>query len=295
MADPKDEALIDEAAEIFLALREAPEDGEALARRAAFLSRGPAAARAWNRVARVWGAGARGTRRGRKGGLVLLLLAGLLGAALWPTAELWLRADRIAGDVPQQMVLVSGDRADLDAGSALIDQSEGATRDVTLLEGAAFFDVETRPDRPFVVRTGEVSVTVLGTQFEVSEGGGAISVAVLEGAVSVDGGTGLQRLAPGQRFSLTPGGAGVIEAIDPATIAAWRQNRLFANNQSFAEVAAAIDRRMPGSVVIVGEIGAARVSGSFDLSRPRSALRALAAVEGAEVFLMPYLTIIDAR
>lgn len=62
------------------------------------------------------------------------------------------------------------------------------------LEGMAQFDVSHDPARPFVVRTGDATTTVLGTRFvvraypEVSR----VEVAVAEGSVSLRGGRGDQ-------------------------------------------------------------------------------------------------------
>ena len=58
-------------------------------------------------------------------------------------------------------------------------------RAVTLVKGAALFDVQPDADRPFSVISDHMSATVLGTQFEVSESAGRMRVAVREGLVDV--------------------------------------------------------------------------------------------------------------
>ncbi len=63
---------------------------------------------------------------------------------------------------------------------------DGAAREVTL-SGEAFFDIEHNADKPFVVRTGSLSTTVLGTTFNVRayDGDDNITVTVKSGRVSV--------------------------------------------------------------------------------------------------------------
>ncbi|MDP2335008.1 MAG: FecR domain-containing protein [Bacteroidota bacterium] len=67
------------------------------------------------------------------------------------------------------IVLSDGTRVWLNAGSQLIYPSvfTNKTRQVMLV-GEAFFDVTKNPGRPFIVRTTDVSVHVLGTRFDIS-------------------------------------------------------------------------------------------------------------------------------
>ncbi len=63
---------------------------------------------------------------------------------------------------------------------------QGDSREV-VLEGEAFFEVKKDTTRPFIVRTGEVSTTVLGTSFNINAYGisNVIKVAVISGQVAV--------------------------------------------------------------------------------------------------------------
>ncbi|MFY9154335.1 MAG: FecR domain-containing protein [Prolixibacteraceae bacterium] len=70
----------------------------------------------------------------------------------------------------KSMILLSdGTRVWLNAGSQLIYPSVflGKTRQVMLV-GEAYFDVSKNPDKPFLVRTTELNVKVLGTKFDIS-------------------------------------------------------------------------------------------------------------------------------
>jgi transmembrane sensor len=69
---------------------------------------------------------------------------------------------------------------------------------VALAKGGARFDVIPRPGRLFLVRAGEVTVSVLGTAFSVERVADRVGVAVTRGAVQVDWGVGARRMAAGE-------------------------------------------------------------------------------------------------
>ncbi|MBN9381780.1 MAG: FecR domain-containing protein [Chitinophagaceae bacterium] len=64
----------------------------------------------------------------------------------------------------------------------------GKTREVTLT-GEAYFDIR-HDSRPFIVHTGPITTTVLGTAFNINAHEKALTVTVLKGKVKVDNGSG---------------------------------------------------------------------------------------------------------
>ena len=74
----------------------------------------------------------------------------------------------------------------------------GPTRDVGLT-GEAFFTVRQDPAKPFVIKTGDVVITVLGTAFNVNSGADRIEVAVETGRVSVQAKSNVIMLTTGQK------------------------------------------------------------------------------------------------
>ncbi|MEM6904891.1 MAG: FecR domain-containing protein [Pseudomonadota bacterium] len=289
ISDPEEARLAREAARIFLTLEERPDDPAALARRDAFLSRGEAARRIYRRSARAWGGGLRQTRKRRGAGLLVAGLLILSGYAGFDRARVALFADAATSGKAEALVLASGDRAALDAASALIDQTEGETRRVVLMEGAGFFEVSGRA-RPFEVEAGALRAHVLGTAFEVAHIGGALTIAVAEGRVEARLDRGTWELGAGERLVWRGEGQPQINAVEPASIAAWRTDRLVVDGMTLAEVAAIIDRRLPGRIVIWDRyLAASRVSGAIELSDPLRALRILAASRGAEILAAPPL------
>ncbi len=75
---------------------------------------------------------------------------------------------------------------ELDAHSAIAMRQESGSPTVTIDNGAARFTVAPRNDRPaFVVRAGDATVRVIGTQFKVARYEEHLSVAVEHGLVDV--------------------------------------------------------------------------------------------------------------
>lgn len=103
----------------------------------------------------------------------------------------------------QQITLLDGTEVWLSPESTLEypDKFRSGNREV-ILTGEAFFDVAPNPDQPFVISSGQVSTTVLGTSFNIEAYDNEnISVTVVTGAVSVemDSKSDQVRLSPNER------------------------------------------------------------------------------------------------
>lgn len=86
------------------------------------------------------------------------------------------------------ITLADGSKVRLNAGSTLSypDKFIGDNRTVELM-GEAFFDVAKNPEKPFIIKSGEVETTVLGTSFNVNTypENDEIAVTVATGKVKV--------------------------------------------------------------------------------------------------------------
>ncbi len=71
-------------------------------------------------------------------------------------------------------------------------------REVTLSGGEVFFQVRRHADKPFVVQSGKVAITVLGTSFHVKRRGDETEVIVETGRVKVESMQKQVELVPGQ-------------------------------------------------------------------------------------------------
>lgn len=110
----------------------------------------------------------------------------------------WLTLEA-GGDADENIRLADGSQITLQPGAVMsYPESFGATRNVKV-EGQAFFSVERDEAAPFVVEANEVTITVLGTEFEVvADESGLTRVALYSGSVRVDAAGHSATLVPGQ-------------------------------------------------------------------------------------------------
>lgn len=297
MPNEDENRLIREATDIFLRLRDAPDDTDLQHVRDGFLSRGPAERQAYEKMLTVWQVTETGgTSRPKI--LPMIFFAVALGAgAYWASGpvRVMLFADIATGAVPEVARLASGDRVTLDAGSALIDDTDGGIRGVTLMQGAAFFDVTRRPE-PFVVTVDDLQISVTGTAFEAGHLADGAVVSVTEGAVTVTYDDESWNLAPGDRLLLDADTGGIKSGIDPDTVASWRGGLLVADGLTFGQITDIIDRRLSGDVIITeGTLADTPIVGTFDLTDPLSALKLLAELEGATLTTIPSIVTVIRR
>ena len=116
---------------------------------------------------------------------------------------------------------------------------EGNTREI-LLEGEAYFDIISDPSRPFIIHTGRIRTTVLGTAFAIKAmpGESLITITVAEGKVKVeDGDRLLTFLETDQQLVFDIEYEFVQELIVEAERElSWIPNELIFRNMSFGEI-----------------------------------------------------------
>jgi len=151
-----------------------------------------------------------------------------------------------------------GSTALLDAGSALtISPDFGKTTREVQIQGKAYFDVKHDPEKPFIVRTGQIVTTVLGTAFLVDTRSNKdqVTITVTRGKVAVgDGKTVYDQLTPDEqlivnttdfRFEKRTVGA---EEVDE-----WKTSYLVLDNVTMEEAAKPISERFHVNVHIQNE------------------------------------------
>lgn len=283
MGEQSSEEVLERAVHLFLRLRDAPNDPDLIKQRDAFLASGDDERAAFAKATNAWRA-TKPERRSRP--LMSLFWAAAVGAALYLYSgdiRILLIADLRTADAIQSASLASDDDVTLDAGSALVDNTVGAIRAVTLLRGAAFFQVD-RDEHPFIVNAGTLDIEVIGTAFETALIHDGVSVTVASGIVEVRSDAGSWRLQAGDRLVWTAEDGPKLDRVETQTIASWRQGQLVVRGMTFRQVADIIDRRLPGPIMILDEdLARSRVVGTFDLGDPELALRSLAAIRGAKV------------
>lgn len=156
-------------------------------------------------------------------------------------------------------------------------------RHVALHAGEILFEVSPDKARPFVVDTDLGRVRVTGTRFNVRYDRQRLAVAVESGSVEVATGAWWRRervlLAAGQGVSLThPGDALRAEAVDVATLTAWRQGKAVFDNVPLAQVVDEINRYREQPIRVAAALRGIRIAGVFDVDDTRGFLAALPAL-----------------
>ena len=101
---------------------------------------------------------------------------------------------RAPADRPLEIVLSDNSRVTLNRTGVLTAAFRASEREVMLSPGSqATFEVTHKPARPFRIAVDGARVEVVGTRFDVDDGGGELRVSVDRGAVNV----GLRRVVAG--------------------------------------------------------------------------------------------------
>jgi ferric-dicitrate binding protein FerR (iron transport regulator) len=91
----------------------------------------------------------------------------------------------------------------------------GAQRNVDLLKGEAFFSVTPNKAKPFIINTGNTSIRVVGTSFNVKNKNGVVEVIVETGIVQVSQGQYSVSLKPGEMILIQPKASKPTKANNP--------------------------------------------------------------------------------
>lgn len=143
---------------------------------------------------------------------------------------------------------------------------------VVQLEGEAFFDVVKNPNRPFIVRTGNVSTTVLGTSFNVQafRNESITHVALQSGKVKVEvndqSGKEEIFLEPGEGISYDKSSHKTLKAqFDEEAMLSWKDGILVFKGADLDEIVGTLNRWY-GVNIIVENHGNEKweYEGSFD-------------------------------
>lgn len=298
--------LMDEAIDLMIRLQNDPDNPVAIEMARVWRARGPEHERMWERVEKVHGASGKVLTDQRKaeirkslgltrrnlvigGGLVALAALGA-GSTLGPEVLIRARADVMTGKGEiRRVALADGSIATLGPDSALaVDFTRGRRR-IELLAGMSFFEAASDPARPFVVASGDLTATALGTAYEVANDAGFVTVAVDHGVVEAHAAdappSAAVRLEAGDWVTLDPASRDLEGGRrEPGQVALWRDRLIIAEKETVSALAARIGRWIPGRVVMADPfVGSQRVSGIFDLKDPVRALEAVVHPAGARV------------
>ncbi|MAJ51929.1 MAG: hypothetical protein CMB82_10000 [Flammeovirgaceae bacterium] len=134
----------------------------------------------------------------------------------------------------------------------------GSTRSVNL-SGEAYFEVVKDPSKKFIVKTSSMSVTAIGTQFNVNafSSGDRHQVALAEGKVMVQKTDKLNEddqkvyLDPGQSLSIFKSNGKMIQSsFDPKKVLSWKDGIIYFDDAVLEEVVEVLERWYDKTIVV---------------------------------------------
>jgi transmembrane sensor len=130
--------------------------------------------------------------------------------------------------------LPDGSRVILSAQTSINVDFNGSKRNLELSAGEAYFKVKHDRQHPFIVHAGDISVTAVGTAFDVRREPDGVTVTVEEGTVEIAGNVFAKKGLPttwraeaGYRLTYSSQGrTAMIASVDTSNALAWRSGEL---------------------------------------------------------------------
>jgi transmembrane sensor len=191
--------------------------------------------------------------------------------------------------------LADGSHLDLAPNSRVSTRFTLTRRDVKLERGQAFFEVAHNALRPFIVHVNGLTVTAVGTAFDVRIGPSNTVVTVSEGRVNVAPGADevgrgshpqpeIVRAGAGQRVTFSKSAQRLTVAdIDPKAAASWRGGTLQFVSEPLADVVGAINRYSASQIIVAPAFQQTRFTGTVSPVNVRDWLKALEQIYAIEV------------
>ena len=222
----------------------------------------------------------------------VVLLAGVAGWFAWHYSDEQV-LDTAIGE-QRRITLADGSLLDLAPGSRVITHFTLAKRDVRLDRGQAFFQVAHNATRPFIVHANNLTVTAVGTEFDVRISPDATAVTVMEGRIKVSpdaekmdqGGTRTEiiRADIGQRVTFSKSTHQFsVGTVDPKVAGSWRGGTLQFMGESLEDVAGVINRYSTTHIVIAPALQHTRFTGTVSPPTLSDWFKALEQIYAVEV------------
>jgi transmembrane sensor len=185
----------------------------------------------------------------------------------------------------RHVTLADGSALTLDSVSRIKVDLDPHLRDVKFSSGRALFRVAHDPARPFRVVAGAITITDIGTVFELSSTAEGVSVMVSEGEVEITAPSGLMRLRAGQRASFVQGRVVApqqLSVTDMERELAWSSGRFELDGDTLASAISEMNRHNQRQIQLADpSLGREKLYGAFRFDDPDGFARAAALGLGA--------------
>lgn len=195
----------------------------------------------------------------------------------------------------RRITLADGSRLDLAPDSVVSTRFTLAQRDLRLVRGQAFFAVAHNAVRPFIVHANSLTVTAVGTEFDVRISPSSTAVTVSDGRVTVApdvegvgsgsrSNTEIVRASVGQRVTFSRSAHRLsVATVDPKMAGSWRDGTLQFVGEPLADVVGALNRYIAAPIVLAPAFQQTRFTGTVSPSNVRDWLKALEQIYAVEV------------
>ena len=161
---------------------------------------------------------------------------------------------------------------------------------IVYLEGEAFFDVQHRKNQPFIVYTGKVSTTVLGTSFNINsyKSSKNLSITVQTGKVGVVVKNGkekhVQFLYPNEQLNISTDDLVMTKKnVDATEIDSWRVYKMVFYDKPLSEIIQMIEREYDVDIVLErASLKDIKLTAKFDKSSVRQILDVVAQLSNSK-------------
>lgn len=165
-------------------------------------------------------------------------------------------------------------------------------REIQLKEGKALFSVTPNKSRPFLVKTSNTLVEVLGTKFEIQKQKDKVQISVVEGKVSVKHiltNSNLQTLAFLKKSdSIEIDGFGKIsnlKKVNEKLIALWQKNKLLFKQTKLEEVIKEFSKYLDYKIVIENKsLKDLPISGNFSINDFDNLMKSLSIIHPIKTY-----------
>ena len=197
--------------------------------------------------------------------------------------------------------LPDGSVVTLNTDSAIRIDFTGVQRRLWLVRGEAYFDVAKDPNRVFSINTGEKTIRVIGTKFNVRKSEQTLKISVTEGLVAVQPSTRsstdqiefshAETLLPAGSIGAFNGTSEVIAKVTPKEVLSdqqWRKGVFRFDDEPLSKVITEFNRYRQKKITLQSEgLGKLKISGVFKLKDGDSILSALEAALPVDVARYP--------
>lgn len=176
----------------------------------------------------------------------------------------------------QTFTLPDNTEVTLGADSKISVWYEDTQRNVRLIKGEALFNVIPDKQRPFITRTEDATITVLGTQFDVQRMPHHTRVTVGQGKVAVSNHKQIVNLTKGQKVTLNNDKVHDVTAFAPEHFAQWQRKRFTFTKQPLQDLISVLNRYNPIPVKIASpQLKHLKITAAFSIEQSQQLLESL--------------------